>query len=70
VQFLNQKQEKPNEQPSGKIKEGNVTASIFEIDGPKGKFRTATIQLRHKNKDGDWQTGSSYGHRICSALKM
>jgi hypothetical protein len=28
---------------------------------PNGKFRTATIQLRLKDENDNWQTGTSYG---------
>ena len=48
--------------PVEKIREGNVSASIFQNEGPKGAFRTATIQLRYKDKkSGEWKDGESYG---------
>lgn len=47
-------------QPVEKFSDGSVHVSIFENDGPKGAFRTATIQLRYKDKNGDWQTGNSF----------
>jgi hypothetical protein len=49
-------------QPVDKFNEGSVHVSIFENSGPKGAFRTATIQLRYKDKESDeWKTGASYG---------
>jgi hypothetical protein len=47
-------------QPVDKFTEGNIHVSIFENAGPKGAFRTAAMQLRYKDKGGEWQTGASY----------
>jgi hypothetical protein len=48
-------------QPVDKFNEGNVHVSIFENQGPRGAFRTATIQLRYKDdKDRQWKIGNSY----------
>jgi hypothetical protein len=38
-----------------------VHVSIWENEGVKGAFRTATFQLRYKDGDNHWQTGSSFG---------
>jgi hypothetical protein len=39
-----------------------VHVSIWENEGIKGAFRTASFQLRYKDKQTDeWQTGASYG---------
>jgi hypothetical protein len=47
-------------QPVDKFTDGHVHVSIWENEGVKGAFRSATIQLRYK--DGhEWKTGSSYG---------
>jgi hypothetical protein len=48
-------------QPVDKFTDGPIHISIFENNGPKGAFRAATIQLRYKDKNDEWQTGSSYG---------
>jgi hypothetical protein len=58
-----------NDQPSGtavrkpadKFHEGPVHVSIWENEGPKGAFRTASFELRYKNKQEQWQTSHSYG---------
>jgi hypothetical protein len=47
--------------PVEKFTDGNVHVSIWENNGVKGAFRTASIQLRYKDQDGEWQTGTSYG---------
>jgi len=47
--------------PVEKFTEGNVHVSIWENEGPKGAFRTASMQLRYKDKSSDeWKTGASY----------
>jgi hypothetical protein len=40
-----------SKQPVDKFTEGNVHVAIWENDGPRGAFRSATIQLRYKDKD-------------------
>jgi len=47
-------------QPVDKFTEGHIHVSIWENQGVKGAFRSATIQLRYKDGD-EWKTGSSYG---------
>jgi hypothetical protein len=59
----------PNEKPSGspsrkpveRFRDGPVHVSIWENDGPRGAFRTASFELRYKNKQQEWQTSHSYG---------
>ena len=47
-------------QPVDKFTDGHVHVSIWENEGAKGAFRSATIQLRYKD-GSDWKTGASYG---------
>ena len=47
--------------PVDKFHDGSVHVSIWENPGPKGAFRTASFQLRYKDKQEQWQTGYSYG---------
>lgn len=52
--------QEPKKQPADKFNEGPVHVSIWENAGPKGAFRTASLQLRFKDKNEEWQTGNSY----------
>ena len=47
--------------PVDKFTDGRVHVSIWENDGVKGAFRTATFQLRYKDQKDEWQTGHSFG---------
>jgi hypothetical protein len=48
--------------PVERFHDGPVHLSIWENEGVKGAFRTATFQLRYKDKEKDeWHTGTSYG---------
>lgn len=47
-------------QPVDKFTDGHVHVSIWENEGVKGAFRSATVQLRYKDGN-EWKTGSSYG---------
>jgi hypothetical protein len=50
------------QQPVEKFHDGPVHVSIWQNEGPKGAFRTASFQLRYKEKQSEkWQTGTSYG---------
>lgn len=56
--------------PIETLREGNVNAAIFENEGPRGAFRTATIQLRYKDKEsGEWKTGNSFGPKDLESLE-
>jgi len=46
--------------PVDKFNDGPVRVSIWENRGARGAFRTATIELRYKNSQEQWQTGKSY----------
>ena len=46
--------------PIDKFHDGPVHVSIWENAGPKGAFRTASFQLRYRDKQEQWQTGHSY----------
>jgi hypothetical protein len=48
-------------QPAEKIREGNVSISIWENQGPKGAFRTAAIQLRYRDEKKEWHDSKSFG---------
>lgn len=58
--------------PVDKFTDGPVHVSIWENQGAKGAFRTATVQLRYKDGQDKWQTGTSYNssdlmHLECAA---
>lgn len=46
--------------PVEKFTVEGVNVSIWENQGPKGAFRTATIQLRYKDGD-EWKESRSFG---------
>ena len=46
--------------PVDKLHDGSVHVSIWENAGPKGAFRTASFELRYRDKEQQWQTGHSY----------
>jgi hypothetical protein len=52
--------ERAGRKPVDKFHDGPVHVSIWENPGPKGEFRTASFQLRYKDKQEQWQTGYSY----------
>lgn len=47
--------------PIDKFVNGPIHVSIFENQGAKGAFRTASIQLRYRDEKQGWKTGNSYG---------
>jgi hypothetical protein len=46
--------------PVDKFQDGPVHVSIWENQGTKGAFRTASFELRFKDSDEQWKTGRSY----------
>lgn len=52
--------------PVEKFREGPIHVSIWENQGVKGAFRSASFELRYKDDKEQWQTGRSY---TASALK-
>jgi hypothetical protein len=46
--------------PVDKFHDGSVHVSIWENASPKGAFRTASFELRYRDKEQHWQTGHSY----------
>jgi hypothetical protein len=48
------------QKPVDKFRDGPVHASIWENQGPKGAFRTASFELRYKDSEQQWQSGHSY----------
>jgi hypothetical protein len=48
------------QRPVDKFRDGPVHASIWENQGPKGAFRTASFELRYKDDQDKWQSGHSY----------
>ncbi len=50
----------PGKRPVDKFHEGPVHVSIFENASSRGSFRTASFELRYKDKQEQWQTGHSY----------
>jgi hypothetical protein len=49
-----------SKKPVDKFIDGPVHVSIWENNGAKGAFRTASFELRFKNHESQWQTGRSY----------
>ena len=48
-------------QPEKRIQVGSVHAAIFANEGKEGRtFRKVTVQKRYKDKDGKWQSASSF----------
>ena len=48
--------------PADKIRVGMATVNIWENKDDKGNiYPNATFELRYKDKDGNFQTGKSYG---------
>jgi hypothetical protein len=48
------------QKPVEKFRDGPVHASIWENQGPKGAFRTASFEFRYKDAQDKWQSGHSY----------
>lgn len=46
--------------PADKFQEGPFQVSIWQNPSSKGDFRTATMDRRYKDKDGQFQTSHSY----------
>jgi hypothetical protein len=46
--------------PVEKFIDGPVHVSIWQNDGSKGAFRTASFETRYKDANEQWQTGRSY----------
>jgi hypothetical protein len=46
--------------PVDKFHDGSIHVSIWENEGVSGAFRTASFQLRYKDQQNEWQTGTSY----------
>ena len=47
--------------PVEKFTDGPVHVSIWENEGTKGAFRSASFEVRYKNSNNEWQSGRSYG---------
>jgi hypothetical protein len=47
-------------EPVDKFQDGPVQVSIFQNPSSKGDFRTAKLEVRYKDKDGQFQTSHSY----------
>jgi hypothetical protein len=54
------------QKPVEKFNDGPVHVSIWENNSTKGAFRTASIELRYRDRQEQWQTGRSYS---AAALK-
>jgi hypothetical protein len=48
------------QKPVDKFRDGPVHVSIWENEGPKGAFRSASFELRYRDKQNQWQSGHSY----------
>jgi hypothetical protein len=46
--------------PIDKFRDGPVHVSIWENEGANGAFRSASFELRYKDRDQQWQSGKSY----------
>lgn len=55
-----QEQPRTGREPVDKFQDGPVQVSIFQNPSSKGDFRTATVEARYKDKDGQFQTSHSY----------
>jgi hypothetical protein len=53
-------QPRTGREPVDKFQDGPVQVSIFQNPSSKGDFRTATVEARYKDKDGNFQTSHSY----------
>ena len=60
----------PGQKPVDRFREGSVHVSIWENDGPKGAFRTASFQLRYKDGQEQWRTGHSYAQSDLNHLEI
>jgi hypothetical protein len=56
----NQPSDTAGSKPVDKFIDGPVHVSIWQNNGSKGAFRTASFELRYKNDQEQWQTGRSY----------
>ncbi len=48
-------------QPAAVLRSGNVKATIWENQGPKGAFFSATFARPYKDAEGNWQNASNFG---------
>lgn len=48
------------QRPVDKFHDGPVHVSLWENQGPKGAFRTASFEIRYKDSQQQWQSGHSY----------
>jgi hypothetical protein len=55
--------------PVDKFQDGPLHVSIWENQGVKGAFRTATFELRYKTED-EWKTSNSYGSSDLRHLEL
>ena len=46
--------------PVDKFIDGPVHVSIWQNTGSKGDFKTASFEIRYKDRNEQWQTGRSY----------
>lgn len=61
-------EESSRKRPVEKFHEGRVHVSIFPQESSKGTFHTANFQLRYKDKNEEFQTGTSYSRRDAEDL--
>jgi hypothetical protein len=55
--------------PVDKFQKGPFQVSIWQNPSAKGDFRTATMDRRYKNKEGQFQTSHSYSASDLDHLK-
>ena len=58
---MSQDSNEAGKKPVDKFTDGRVHVSIWENKGVNGAFRAATFQLRYKDDDNEWHTGTSFG---------
>ena len=63
-----QEESRGGRQPVEKFSDGPVHVSIFQNPSSKGDFRTANIQVRYKDKEGEFQTSHSYSAAVLKHL--
>ena len=64
-----QEPESAGNRPVERFHEGSVHVSIWENEGVNGAFRTASFQLRYRDGNNEWRTGTSYGVSDLSNLE-
>lgn len=58
-------------QPATVLRNGSVKATIWENQGPKGPFFSATFARPYKDAEGNWQNSGNFGlHELESLMNV